>query len=55
VLKGEQQFSLVFEEPVGLFAAEFHDDVGVFNFGVSGGAFVEFIVHVDVDAIEEII
>lgn len=55
VLQGEEQFRFVLEEPVRLFAAEFHDDVGVFDFGVSGGAFVEFIVHVDVDAIEEIV
>lgn len=55
VLQGQEQFGFVFEEAIRLFAAEFYDDVGVFDFGVGGSAFVEFIVHVDVDAIEEIV
>lgn len=55
VLQGEEQFGFVFEETIRFFAAELYDDVGVFDFGVGGSAFVEFIVHVDVDAIQKIV
>jgi hypothetical protein len=55
VLQGKEEFGFVFEEAIGFLAAELYNDVGVFDFGVGRSAFVEFIIDVDVDAVEEVV
>lgn len=53
VFESEQQFCFVQQQHVGFGATEADDDIGVFDLGVSRGAFDKFVVDIDVNGIQK--
>jgi hypothetical protein len=55
VLQSQEQLRFVFQKQVRLWTAELHYNVRVFDFRVGGGAFLELVINVDVNAVQQYI
>ncbi len=53
VFKRKQQLRLVLQQQIRFGAAEFHNDVGIFNLGVGRSTFHKFVIDIDIDSVQQ--
>jgi hypothetical protein len=53
VLESQEQFALIGQKEIRFRAAETHYDIRIFDLGIGGCTFHEFVVDIDVDGVQQ--